>query len=157
MSRFDCDEVGVLNKYIGCKLDWNKEQGTMKVTQHVLWQSLKDEFGISKEQRPLTPAKPGSILCMDKDTEIMKEWDQKIYGSGVGKLLHMMKSLRPEISNAVRELSIFMKMATLAHMKAMRRVMSYIIATPEQGLLLEPNAKWDRNPEFKFEVSGQSD
>ena len=48
-------------------------------------------------------------------------------------------------------------MAMLAHMKAMKRVIIYIIATPERGLLLEPNAKWDRNPEFEFEVSGQSD
>ena len=89
--------------------------------------------------------------------EIMKELNQKIYRSGVGKLLHMMKWSHLEISNAVRELSRFMKMAMLAHMKAMKRVMSYIITTPEQGLLLEPNAKWDRNAEFKFEVSGQLD
>ena len=93
---------------------------------------------------------------MDKDTEITKELDQKTDWSGVGKLLHMMKWSRPEISNAVRELSRFMKAVMLAHMKAMKRVMSYIIVTPEQGLLLEPNAKWDRNLEFEFEVSGQS-
>ena len=103
----------------------------MKVTQLVLLQHLKDEFGISEEQRPLTPTEPGSILCMNKDMEIMKELDQKIYWSGVRKLLHMMKWSQPEISNVVRELSRFMKMATLAHMKAMKRVMSYIIATPE--------------------------
>ena len=105
----------------------------------------------------MTPTEPGSVLSMDEDTKVVKESDQKTYRSGVGKLLHMMKWSRPEISNAVRELSRFMKAATLAHMKAMKRVMSYIIATPEQGLLLEPNAKWDRNPEFEFEVSGQSD
>ena len=157
MSRFDCDEVGVLKEYIGCKLDWDKEQGTMKVTQPVLLQSLKDEFRVSEEQPPTTPAEPGSVLSMDEDTEVMKESDQKTYRSCVGKLLHMMKWSRPEISNAVRELSRFMKAATLAHMKAMKRVMSYIIATPERGLLLEPNAKWDGNPEFEFEVSGQSD
>ena len=94
---------------------------------------------------------------MDKDTEIMKESDQKIYRSGIGKLLHMMKWSRPEISNAVRELSRYMKMVMLAHMKAMKRVMSYIIATPDRGLLFEPNVKWDGNPEFEFEVSRQSD
>ena len=49
-----------------------------------------------------------------------------------------------------------MKIARLAHMKAMKRVMSYIIATLEQGLLLKPNAEWDGNLEFEFEMSGQS-
>ena len=100
MSRFDCDEVGVLKEYIGCKLDWDKEQGTMKVTQPVLLQSLKDEFGVSEEQPPTTPAEPGSVLSMDEDTEVMKESDQKTYRSGVGKLLHMMKWSRPDTSNS---------------------------------------------------------
>ena len=77
MSRFDCNKVGVLNEYIGCKLDWNKEQRTMKVTQSVLLQSSRDEFDISKEQKPVAPAELGSALCLDKDTEIMKKSDQK--------------------------------------------------------------------------------
>ena len=76
----------------------------MKVTQPVLLQSLKNDFGISKEQRPTTPVEPGSVLSMDEDTEVMKESDQKIYRSGVGKLLHMMKWSRLEISIVVREL-----------------------------------------------------
>ena len=105
MSRFDCDESGVLNEYIRCKLDWNREQRTIKLTQPVLLQSLKDEFDITKGQKPATPAEPGSILTMEKDAQIMKESDQKTYLSGIGMLLHMMKWSRPEISNAARELS----------------------------------------------------
>ena len=42
MSRLNCDKVGLLNKYIGYKLDWNKP---------VLLQSLKDKFGISRTIR----------------------------------------------------------------------------------------------------------
>ena len=44
MSRFDCDEVGELREYIGCKLDWNEDKRWIKITQPVLLQSLKDEF-----------------------------------------------------------------------------------------------------------------
>ena len=62
----------------------------------------------------------------------------------------MMKWSQPEISSAVRELSIFMKMAMLVHMKAMKRVMKYLIATLECGLLLKPNAECDGNSEFEF-------
>ena len=92
---------------------------------------------------------------MDRNTEIVMELDPRTYWSCIGKPPNMMKWSRLEISNAVRELSRFMKTAMLAHMKAMKRVMNYVIATPEQGLLLKPNAGWDRNQEFKFEVSGQ--
>jgi hypothetical protein len=87
----------------------------------------------------------------------MKDSDQKIYYFGVGMLLHMMKWSRPEISNAVRELSRFMKTATLAHMKAMKNVMNYTVATTEHGLLLKPYAELDVIPEIEPEMSRQTD
>jgi hypothetical protein len=31
-AEFDCDEVGELNEYVDCKIDWNKEEGLMKIT-----------------------------------------------------------------------------------------------------------------------------
>ena len=68
----------------------------------------------------MTAAEPGSVLSMDEDTEVMKESDQKTYRSGVGKLLHMMKWSRPEISNAVRELSRFLKAAMLSFVVVLR-------------------------------------
>ena len=157
MSRFDCDEVGELKEYIGCKLDWNEDKGWIKITQPVLLQSLKDEFELPEGQNPLTPAEPGSVLTKEQDAELLKPKEQTKYRSGVGKLLHMMKWSRPEIANSVRELSRFMSAATLAHMKAMTRVMKYVVSTPERGLLLKPNAKWDGSPEFEFEILGQSD
>ena len=87
----------------------------------------------------------------------MKDSDQKIYYFGVGMLVHMMKWSRPEISNAVRELSRFMKTATLAHMKAMKNVMNYTVATTEHVLLLKPYAELDVIPEIEREVSRQTD
>ena len=50
-----------------------------------------------------------------------------------------------------------MKTARLAHMKAMKMFMKFIVAAPEWGLLLKPNEEWDEIPELKFEVSGQLD
>ena len=55
---------------------------------------------------------------------------QKKYISGTGKLLHMMRWSRPDILNAVRELSKHMKEENLLHYKAMHRVMEYVMRTP---------------------------
>ena len=30
MDRFDCDEVGVLTEYVGCKVDINQEERSVK-------------------------------------------------------------------------------------------------------------------------------
>jgi hypothetical protein len=84
--------------------------------------------------------------------------EQTKYRSGVGKLLHMMQWSRPEIYNAVRELSIFMTVgAADAHMKAMKQVMEYCVETKDRGLLLKPDVKWNGDPEFKLIIRGISD
>ena len=80
-----------------------------------------------------------------------------IYRSGVGKLIHMMKWSRPDVLNAVQDLMRHMSKAMLCHVKAMKRVMTYLTMMVDYGLMLEPNAKWDGSKEFEFEVTGHSD
>jgi hypothetical protein len=59
----------------------------------------------------------------------------------------MMRWSRPEIYNAVRELSRFMTTgASDAHMKAMKQMMKYCVETKDRGLLLKPDVKWNGNP-----------
>jgi hypothetical protein len=156
-KRFDCDEVGELAEYVGCKVDHNKEEGWIKLTQPVLMQSYVDEFDLPEGEVPRTPATPGSVLQKVDPKDWLPDELQSKYRSGVGKLLHMMKWTRPEILNAVRELSRFMAHASLAHLKEMYRAMKYCVGTPNRGLFLKPTMKWDRDPNFEFEIRGKAD
>jgi hypothetical protein len=84
--------------------------------------------------------------------------EQTKYRSGVGKLLHVMRWSRPDIYNAVLELSRFMTNgASDAHMKSMKRVMEYWVDTEDRGLVLKPDVKWNGDPEFKLVIRGISD
>jgi hypothetical protein len=83
--------------------------------------------------------------------------EQFKYGSRVGKLLHMMRWSRPKILNAVREFSRYMSGASLAHVKAMHRMMKSCIETSERGFLLKPTCKWDGNPAHEFVTRDRSD
>jgi hypothetical protein len=157
MNEFDCEEVGQMKEYVGCKIDYNKEEGWMKLTQPVLLQSYNDEFDLPNGDKPNTPAVPGSVLLRGDAKDNVKTEEQTVYRSGVGKLLHMMKWSRPEILNSVREVSRFMSGANGAHMAAMFRVMKYCLATPNRGLFLKPDSKWDGDPNFEFVISGRSD
>jgi hypothetical protein len=120
-------------------------------------QSYTDELKLPKGETPRTPATPGGVLQKCDPKDAISEREQSIYRSGVGKLLHMMKWTQPEILNAVRELSRFMTGMAMAHLKEMYRAMKYCVGTPNCGLLLKPNMKWDGNPNFEFIVKGQSD
>ncbi|MGH7955289.1 MAG: reverse transcriptase domain-containing protein [Gloeomargaritales cyanobacterium] len=155
-DRFDCDDLGKLKEYVGCKAE--RTDDYVKLTQPVLLQSFEDEFELPKEKPPTTPAEPGKVLMKCKPESELNVNDQFKYRSGVGKLLHMMRWSRPEIMNTVRELSRFMTGgASNAHMKAMKRVMSYCVDTRQRGILLQPDVKWDGNPEFEFVIKGKSD
>ena len=156
LDRFDCDDVGNMDEYVGCKIDRNWADRSLKVTQPVLLQSYTDEFELPKEA-PAIPAEEGQILLPGDDIDKVNVKEQSIFRSGVGKLMHMMRWSRPGILNAVRELSRFMTGPTPAHVKAMKRVMTYCVATAERGLFMKPNAVWDGNPDFEFEIEGWSD
>ena len=68
MNRFDCEDIGIANEYVGCKLTRDHEHKWMKITQPVLLQSYEDEFDLP-ENECKTPAVPGQVLmkCDRKD------------------------------------------------------------------------------------------
>ena len=71
---------------------------------------------------------------------------QTKYRSGTGKLLHLMKWLRLDVLNSVRELSCFMTGVMAYHLKVMYHVMQYCLGTKQKGLTLKPDCKWDGDP-----------
>ena len=155
-DRFEVDDVGTLEEYVGCKIDIDQEKQTLKFMQPVLLQSFADEFELPK-RKPTTPLVPGTVLTKADATASLPSKRQSKYQSGVGKLLHMMRWSRPEIYNATRELAKHMTCANEGHYQAMLRVMAYCVHTPERGLLLASVFVWDGKKGHKFKVWGKSD
>lgn len=158
ISQFDCNATGSMTEYVGCKFDRNFHKKLIKFTQSVMIQSCKDKFVVNHNKIPKTPAETGSILKCCRAEKYVGQAKQKIYRSGVVKLLHMMRWSCPDILNAVRELSKHMKEASIVHMKAMYRVMIYAIHTPTHELTLKPTGHWEcKDKEYLFRINGKSD
>jgi hypothetical protein len=66
-----------------------------------------------------------------------------MYGSGVGMLLYLVKHSRPDISNAVPELSKMMSGATDAAFKELKRVIKFVLDTKTYGLRVQPKLVGD--------------
>jgi hypothetical protein len=67
-AKFDCDKIGNMDKYVGCKVDRNFENDTIKLTQPVMLQSFADKFPMCLEGRACyTPAIPGEHLVKGND------------------------------------------------------------------------------------------
>jgi Reverse transcriptase (RNA-dependent DNA polymerase) len=155
MSLFECEDIGLMEEYVGSKVEISG--GKMKFKQPVLLQSFVDEFGIDVKCKINLPAAPGQVLAKGKDQEILDGVMRTKYRSGVGKLRYLATWSRPDILNAVREVSRHMQAPTKKHYEAMIRAMAFCIATPERGRAIELSCKWDGTSEFEFQVSGKSD
>jgi len=58
-GRFDCDDVGLLNKYVGCKIE--QDYKSIRFTQPVLLQNFEEEYKC-KASKVMEVAEAGGVL-----------------------------------------------------------------------------------------------
>jgi hypothetical protein len=75
----------------------------------------------------------------EKGDPLLTPEQQTKYRTGVGMLLYLVKHSRPDMANAVRELTKVLDGVTPAHWQAMLRVIKYVIDTKMLALKLKPN------------------
>jgi hypothetical protein len=133
MERFDCKDCGDIKEYVVYKIERTKN--SLKFTQPVLMQSYNDKFELPKKSYK-TPAPTGLVLVAGKKEEALSPAMQKKYCSGMGKAMHVMQYSKPEMYNAVQDLSCHMHEATQDHYKAMLHVLKYSLDCGDQGLVI---------------------
>ncbi len=68
-NHFECDDLGKMTEYIGCKIKRSNTSRAIKITQLVLVQSLKDEFNLPDGVPPTTRAKPGTTITKQPEED----------------------------------------------------------------------------------------
>ena len=71
--------------------------------------------------------------------------------------MYIMQWSRPEIYDATRNLARHMQGPRPAHVKALNTLIRYLLATPNCGLVIEPDSVWNGDKDFEFEIHGHSD
>ena len=90
----------------------------------------------------MMPSTPNFKLTRVKEGEaVLTTIEQTMYRCGVGILLYLVKHTRPDLANAIRELSKAMDIANYLHWKELLRVVVYALKTKQKGLVLKPNNK----------------
>jgi hypothetical protein len=98
MSKMDCDDGGEVKEFVGCKIEYNRAEKWLKLTQPVLIQSYADEFQINEEKCPLTPGIPIKTMQLGNKPAVLDD-RRTYYRTGVGKLLHLKRWSRPDMNN----------------------------------------------------------
>ena len=131
----------ILKDYLSCDVTFNEDKTKAILRQPHLLKTIEDDFGeiVRKLPKYKTPGTPGEGLIRNADGKatVSKE-EHKMYRSGTGKLLFLVKHTRPDIANAVRELSKVLDGTTPRAMKEMKRIMKYVLDTKNMGLKIEP-------------------
>jgi hypothetical protein len=134
-----------LTDYLSCNIVFNKERTKAWLGQPHLIKNLEKKYGqlVAKSTIFKTPGTPGQGISRpgkDEHGSIVGENDHKLYRSGVGMLLYLVKHSRPDIANVVRELSKVLDGPTEAAMKELKRAIKFVLATRNYGLKIEPDA-----------------
>ena len=150
-SRFHCNDIGEVKDYVGCKIEKNKKEGSMKFIQPVMLQSFSIEFATSINCKPITPAQAGTTLVPGTDSNKVEKERHLYFRKGLGKLWHMTWRLRQKVQNLVHEFLRQEHMPMEAHVKAVHCVIGYCLGTWERGWTLKPERKWDgKDKMFRF-------
>ena len=156
-KTFMVKDLGKMETFLGCKIIENEEKDTIYIHQPKLIKNLKSTFGkyVEKMMPHTTPANPlHGIIRPKKEDQLISSEYQKLFRSGVGMLMWLVKHSRPDMNNATRELSKVADGATEAHWKNLLRAINYVINTEEMGLKIKPTKDKNKN---LFYLQGISD
>ena len=86
---FNCDNLGKVMEYIRTKVNVDKDNKTIHLTQPVLIKLLEDEFGRKEDGKVTTLAAPGMVLRKCLPERKISNAQHKMYRKGVGKLVYL--------------------------------------------------------------------
>ena len=130
-----------LRDYLSCEIAFNKEETKAWLGQPHMVKRIEKEFGdeVKGLSKFKTAGTPGEGLVRMTDPEYMLSPERhKRYRTGTGMLLFMIKHSRPDMANAIRELTKCLDAPSEASYKAMLRCIKYLLDSKHKGLKIEP-------------------
>ena len=147
-----------LHDYLSCEIIFSSDRKSAWLGQPYLIANLEKKFGdqVKGLRTYLTPGTPSLNQNRPEDPALhLPAEKQKMYRSGVGMLLWLVKHSRPDIANCVRELSKVLDFSTEESYKELLRIIKYVLDTKQLGLKLKPTG--ERNEPWQMECFTDSD
>ena len=135
-AGYDISNKGEINDYLSVKIECVGK--SIRLTQpHLISQLLKDT-GLKNAKSVTTPALVSALLERNIDGPPHNEaWH---YRSVIRKLNFLEKSTCPDIAYAVHQCAWFSEQPKENHSKAVKRLICYLVATCDCGLILQPES-----------------
>ena len=138
---FEVRDMGELHHFLGMKIVQFCETGDVWIGQPAYAGSILQKFSMDAAKGADTPVDANVKLMKAVDSD--ESVDQELYQSAVGSLLYLSVATRPDIAYAVSNVAKFSANPTRQHWNAVKRIMRYIKATLNYGLLYQKD--WPEN------------
>jgi hypothetical protein len=137
IQKFDMSMMGELKHFLGFQIKQLQEGTFICQTKYI--QDILKKFGMKNAKPIKTPM--GTNGHLDLDT-LGKSVDQKVYRSMIGSLLYLCAS-RPDIMLFVCMCARFPANPKEVHLRAVKRIMRYLVYTPKFGLWYPKGSTFD--------------
>jgi hypothetical protein len=127
-DRFEMSMIGVLTFFLGFQIKQTKK-GTF-ISQTKYTHDILKKFGMNKTKSIKTPMDTNGHLDLDLSGTLV---DQKLYRFMIESLLYICAS-RPDIILSVCMCARFQDAPKDCHLRAVKRIMRYLVLTPNLGL-----------------------
>jgi hypothetical protein len=144
IQKFEMSMMGELNYFLGFQVKQLQDGTFISQTKYI--QDILNKFGM-KDAKPM-----GTNGHLDLDTG-GKSVDQKVYRSMIGSLLYLCAS-RPDIMLSVCMCARFQADPKEVHLRAVKRIMRYLVYTPKFGLWYPKGSTFDLIGYFDADWAG---
>jgi hypothetical protein len=137
IQKFEMSMMGELKYFLGFQI--KKLQDGTFICQTKYIQDILTKFGMKDDKPIKKPMGTNEHLNLDTGG---KSIDQKVYRSMIGSLLHLCAS-RPDIMLSVCMCARFQADPKEVHLRAVKRIMRYLVYTPKFGLWYPKGSTFD--------------
>jgi hypothetical protein len=137
IQKFEMSMMGELKYFLGFEIKQLQEGTFINQTKYI--QDILKKFGMKNAKPIKTPMGTNGHLDLDTGG---KSVDQKVYRSMIGSLLYLCAS-RPDIMLSVCMCARFQTSPKEVHLRAVKRIMRYLVYTPKFGLWYPKGSTFD--------------
>jgi hypothetical protein len=136
IQKSEMSMMGELKYFLGFQVKQLQDGTFISQTKYI--QDILNKFGM-KDAKPIkTPMGTNGHLDLDGGKSV----DQKVYQSMIGSLLYLCAS-RPDIMLSVCMCARFQADPKEIHLRAVKRIMRYLVYTPKFGLWYPKGSTFD--------------
>jgi hypothetical protein len=134
VQRFNTKDMGASTWILGMRITRNRKARTITLDQELYVTKALQRYGMQECKMASTPEAVGAITGCSEE-ELSAPAEQQLFQEIVGTLMYAAVSCRLDIAHAVHALASDMQAPTGRSMLAAKRVLRYLAATKDIGLV----------------------